>query len=128
MSGALNDQCCSMLKNANVYITDTTINSMTILWEMNALKQHTRRDLGVIITETLDVRKQCVRAANKANAMLGMINRAFKYKTKSLVRPHLDYCIQAWRPFKQKYIDLLESIQRRMSRIIPELRHLDYPS
>ena len=92
-------------------------------------------DLRVIITETLDVTKQCVRAANKANAMLGMINRAFKYKTKelvlklykSLVRPHLDYCIQAWRPFKQKYIDLLESIQRRMSRIIPELRHLDYP-
>ena len=71
----------------------------------------------------------------KANAMLGMINRAPKYKTKevvlklykSLMRPHLDYCIQAWRPFKQKDIDLLESIQRRMSRIIPELRHLDYP-
>ena len=68
--------------------------------------------------------------------MLGMINRAFTYKTKevvlklykSLVRPHLDYCIQAWRPYKQKDIDLLESIQRRMSRIIPELRHLDYPS
>ena len=66
--------------------------------------------------------------------MLGMINRAFKHKTKevvfklhkSLVRPHLDYCIQAWRPFKQKDIDLLESIQRRMSRIIPELRDLDY--
>ena len=44
------------------------------------------------------------------------------------MRPHLDYCIQAWRPFKQKDIDLLESIQRRMSRIIPELRYLDYPS
>ena len=43
------------------------------------------------------------------------------------MRPHLDYCIQAWRPIKQKDIDLLESIQRRMSRIIPELRHLDYP-
>ena len=36
--------------------------------------------------------------------MLGMINRVFKYKTKevvlklykSLVRPHLDYCIQAY--------------------------------
>ena len=43
---------------------------------------HKERDLGVIITETLDITKQCVRAANKANAMLGMINRAFKYKTK----------------------------------------------
>ena len=46
---------------------------------------HEERDLGVIITETLDVTEQCVRAANKANAMLGMINRAFKYKTKEVV-------------------------------------------
>ena len=76
---------------------------------------HEERDLGVIITETLDITKQCVRAANKANAMLGMINRAFKYKNKevvlklykSLVRPQLDYYIQAWCPFKQKDIDLL---------------------
>ena len=96
---------------------------------------HEERDLGVIITEMLDITKQWVRAANKANAMLDKY-RAFKYNTKevvlklykSLVRPHLDYCIQAWRPFKQKYIDLPESIQRRMSRIITELRHLDYPS
>ena len=59
----------------------------------------TQEDLGVVITKTLDVTKQCVRAANKANAMLGMINRVFKYKTKEvllklykcLVRPHLDY-------------------------------------
>ena len=80
---------------------------------------HEERDLGVIITETLDLIKQCVRAANKANAMLGMINRAFKYKTKevvlklykSLVRPHLYYCIQAWRHFKQNDINLSESIQ-----------------
>ena len=65
---------------------------------------HEGRDLGVIITETLDVR-----AATKANAMLDMINRAFKYKTKevvlklykSLVRPHLDYCIHAWRPLNR---------------------------
>ena len=112
----MNGRCCSMLIYVNVYITDTTINSMIILWERNALKQHTRRETGgVIITETLDITKQCVRAANKANAMLGMINRAFKYKTKevvlklykSLVRPQLDYYIQAWCPFKQKDIDLL---------------------
>ena len=50
-------------------------------------KTHEDRDLWVIITEILDVIKQCVRlrAANKANAMLGMINRAFKYKSKEVV-------------------------------------------
>ena len=70
-----------------------------------------KKDLGVIITDKLDVTEQCVKASNKTNAMLGMINRAIKYKTKevvvklykSLVRPHLDYCIQAWCPFKKKY-------------------------
>ena len=41
---------------------------------------HEQRDLGVIITETLDVTKQCVRAANKAITMLDMINRAFKQR------------------------------------------------
>ena len=46
----------------------------------------------------------------------------------ALTTNNLDYCIQAWRPYKQKDIDLLESIQRRMSRIILELRHLDNPS
>ena len=30
-------------------------------------------------------KRPSVRAANKANAMLGMINRAFKYKTKEVV-------------------------------------------
>ena len=35
-----------------------------------------RHLLRVIITETLDVNKPCIKASNKANAMLGMINRA----------------------------------------------------
>lgn len=95
---------------------------------------HVEKDLGVIITDTLNVTEQCVKASNKANAMLGMINRAIKYKTKevvvklykSLVRPHLDYCIQAWRPFKQKDIDLLEKVQLRATRMISDLSHLDY--
>ena len=46
-------------------------------------------------------------AVNKANKVLGMANKAFLNKDKhvmvhlfkSLVRPHLEYAKQAWRPY-----------------------------
>ena len=109
-----------MLTNANVYIVGYNNKQYDYFMGNECFETtYEERDLGVIITETLDVTKQCVRAANKANTILGMINRAFKYKIKevvlklykSLVRSHLDYCIQAWHPFEQKDIDSLESIQ-----------------
>ena len=44
------------------------------------------------------------------------------YKTK--VIPHLEYCIQAWQPYRKKDKDKLERIKRRATKIIPELRYL----
>ena len=60
--------------------------------------------------------KQCRIAASKGNQVLGMIRRNIIYKEKSLivllyeaiVRPHLEYCIQAWNPYLRKDIDMLE--------------------
>ena len=77
-------------------------------------------------------RNPCVKASNKANTTIGMINRAIKIKTqeavvqlyKYLVRPHLDYSIQACRPFKQTDTNLLESAQRRATSMVSDLRHL----
>ena len=34
--------------------------------------------------------------------------------------------IQAWRPYRKKDIDTLERIQRRATKMIPELRDLSY--
>ena len=39
---------------------------------------------------------------------------------------HLQYCIQAWKPYHKKYIDKLERVQRRATELIPELKHLCY--
>jgi len=78
------------------------------------------RDLGVIIDKSLKPSKQCMKAARTVNAVLGMINRMFICKNKnlmlqlykSLVRPKLEYCIQAWRPYLKKDINVLERVQR----------------
>ena len=69
-------------------------------------------------------------AASKCNHILRLIRRTITYKEKQLtvtvykaiVIPHLEYSIQAWRPYRKKDIDKLEQIQRRAITIIPELR------
>ena len=84
----------------------------------------------------MKVSEQCRIAASKENQILGLIRRTIMYKEKQLivllykaiVRPHLEYCIQAWRPYRKKDIDKLERIQRRATKIIPELRDLSYES
>ena len=89
-----------------------------------------QRDSGVIVSETSSPNKQCASAAKKANQMLGRINKSFSCFTKDImnliykvfVRPHLEYAVVAWSPWLRKDIDALETIQRRATRRISDIR------
>jgi hypothetical protein len=73
-------------------------------------------------------------AAAKANQKNGMLSRTFSYKNKELmrslyctyVRPHLEFGLQVWRPHLQNHIKILETVQRKVTKLIPELRHAGY--
>ena len=82
----------------------------------------------------MKVSEQCRIAPSKGNQILGMIQRNVTYtetglivpQYKAIVRPHLEYCIQAWSPYLRKDLQMLGKVQRRATKHIPGLRDLSY--
>ena len=50
----------------------------------------------------------------------------FKGLYPSLVRSHMEHAVQAWSPHLKKDINLLEKVQQRATRLVPQLRGLSY--
>ena len=93
-----------------------------------------KRDLGVTISANMKFSEHCDIAASNGNQILGLIRRKITNNDKKLiiplykaiVRPHLEYCIQTWRPYRKEDIYTLKCIQRRVTKIIPQLRYVSY--
>ena len=44
-----------------------------------------------------------------------------------IVRSHFDYAVSVWDPYKIKHISDIEDVQRRATKLIPEIKNLSYP-
>ena len=92
------------------------------------------RDLGVVVDNNLKFTEQTNKAIRAANATLGMIKRNIVSRDKdiilklykALVRPKLEYCVQAWRPYLKRDIENLERVQKRATKLIFECKGLKY--
>ena len=92
------------------------------------------KDLGIIVSEDLKWTKQTIATTKKANKMIGLVKHTFSYMNKemflvlykTLIRPLLEYCPQVWSPYMKKNINLLENIQRRATKLVPELYDVPY--
>jgi len=92
------------------------------------------KDFGVLVDEKLNMTWQCTLTAQKADCILGCIERSRGNRLRevilplcsSLVRPHLESYVRLWSPQHRKDIDLFKLVQSRVTKMVRGLEHLSY--
>ena len=92
-------------------------------WEV--AESEVERDLGIWVSNDLKWKTQCQKAAAQAMSVLCMRRRTFpfvdvdgfKLLYSVYIRPHLEFCVQAWSPYFKKDIDCMEKVQHRAKKM-----------
>ena len=93
------------------------------------------KDLGVVVDNKLTFSQHINSTVVKANQVVGMIRRSFKYMDKEIfvqlftsrVRPILEYGNVIWNPRLIRDIDAIERVQRRATQTVPGISTMSYP-
>jgi len=105
-----------------------------VLGAQNIEETTEEKDLGVLVDNQLSFHAHTVKASNKGNQMLGLINRTFYNLDaqtvptlfKTMVRPHLEYGNIIWGPHFILDQIRIEKVQRRATKLVKDLRDLPY--
>ena len=92
------------------------------------------KDLGIIFEKSLKFNKHVLNVVNRCKKLTGLVRRSFRFMNKilflqlykSLIRSIVDYGIVVWYPTSKKNIQLIENIQKRATKIVPEIRGYSY--
>jgi hypothetical protein len=130
----LNSNKCKVVTYGKILInSDYYINSNNnIQYKLEKLEYIS--DLGVVFDKDLKFNIHINEKVKKAYSILGIINRNFKYLTantfiliyKSMVRSHLEYANCVWSPHRIMDIEKLEKVQKRATKMISSIKHLNY--
>jgi len=93
-----------------------------------------KKDFAVLVYEKFNTTQQCTLAAQKANHILVCIKSSVASRSRegilplypTLVRPHLESCIQLWSRQRRKDMELLEQVQGRATKLIRGLEQLSF--
>ena len=104
--------------------------------ELKVVKEE--RDLGVMFSDSFDFQKHIQASISKAKSTSAWLMRTIISRDqyvmvslyKSLIRPHLEYCVQAWSPVPRygnwSVILEIEGVQRSFTRMIEGIGLLTY--
>ena len=92
------------------------------------------KDLGVWLEDNMKPTKQCNMAAKSANWALGQLSRSFHYRKaeclvplyKTFIRPKLEHAVAAWSPWAAGDKEVIENVQKRMTRMVSNKRGATY--
>ena len=106
-----------------------TVSIKRLFYDASSIK-----DLGILISNNCNFREHVHYISSKANRVLGIIKKSFMSRNtrvllllyKSKVRPILEFGSILWCPYRDFLSDEIENVQRRFTRLFPDLRTLQY--
>ena len=121
-----------------MYVGKNNPNNLYLLNGAKLPSSDSEVDLGVSLNSVWNFSDQIHKSIKKANACIGWVNRSVICRSqdvmnciyKSMIRPHLEYCVQLWapQPHHNNWTNIMniENIQRKFTRMIEGLGLLTY--